>query len=66
MKLLNHFLTALPPRWYSAGYIRRLSSDGHERGAYLPIAIFGIGDSAFLIWKSGCVLMYSQLAIRAA
>jgi hypothetical protein len=38
--------------------------DSEER--HPKAANFGVGDSVFLIWKSGCSLMYSQLAIRAA
>jgi len=64
--VLNRFSTVPPLPPCSGDFILRLSNDGHEKDTYLPIAIFGIGDSVFPIWKSGCVLMYSRLAIRAA
>jgi hypothetical protein len=41
----------------SGAFIRRPSSVGHERDAYPPIIISGIGNFALLSWKSGCSLM---------
>ena len=54
---LNRFsiVQGQPPS--SEAFIRRPSSVGHERGAYPPIIIFGIGNSAPPSWKSGCSLM---------
>jgi hypothetical protein len=66
IKLLNRFSTAPLPQRSSEVFMQKPSSAGRERDAYLPIGIFAIGDSVFLIWKSGCVLMYIQVAIRAA
>jgi hypothetical protein len=37
--------------------IQRQSSAGRARGAYPPIIISGIGNSALLSWKFGCSLI---------